>query len=254
MDRSERIALVAAGLVMVAFLVALVYAAAGLGIAVPTCVTDVAPFSTGSVIDKGNNHYEVHVVAKMWSFDPPEVRLPTGAEVDLYLSAKDVTHGLYLEHSAVNLMAVPGSVNAAKVRFDEPGTYAMICHEYCGAGHQNMAGRFVIGAVEPAAPTTAAAAAAGGGTAAGQALFAQKGCVACHTVDGTPGLGPTLKGVLGRHEELADGGSITVDEAFIEQQIRTPNTKVLKGFQPIMPPVPMTDAELRALVEYVKTL
>jgi cytochrome c oxidase subunit II len=250
MDRSERVVLVAAGAVMTLFFAALVYAAAGLGLGVPTCVSDVAPFAGGRVIDKGNNRYEVHVVAKMWSFDPPEVRLPTGATVDLFVSAKDVTHGLYLEHTGVNLMAVPGSVNAATVTFEQPGTYAMLCHEYCGAGHQNMAGRFVIGAVAPAA----AAAAGSGGGGEGAALFAQKGCVACHTIDGTPGLGPTLKGVLGRREELADGGTITVDEAFIEQQIRTPNTRVVKGFQPIMPALPMTDAELRALVDYVKTL
>jgi cytochrome c oxidase subunit II len=252
MDRNERIALVVTGLVMAGFFAALVYAATGLGIALPTCVTGVAPFRQGAVIDKGNNHYEVHLVAKMWAFDPPEIRLPPGADVDLYLSAQDVTHGLYIEHTAVNLMAVPGAVNAARVHFDHAGTYAMICHEYCGVGHQNMAGKFVVGALPPAAPAPAGTDAAAADT--GQQLFAQKGCVACHTVDGTPGVGPTLRGVLGRHEELADGTVVTVDEAFIEHQIRTPNTKLIKGFQPVMPQLPLTDAEVHALVGYVKTL
>jgi cytochrome c oxidase subunit II len=249
MDRSERVVLVAAGVLMTCCFAALVYAATRLRIAVPTCVANVAPFSEGKVIDKGNNHYEVHVVARMWSFDPPEIRLPRGADVDLYLSAKDVTHGFYIEHTGVNLMAVPGAVNAARVRFDAPGDYAIICHEYCGAGHQNMAGKFVIGG-PPLAPGVAAA----GGAEAGQQLFAQKGCVACHTVDGAPGVGPTLKGVLGRQQELDDGTTMTVDESFIAQQIRTPNQQRLKGFQPIMPQLPLTDAEAQALVEYVKTL
>ena len=151
MDRAERLALVASAFVMAGFFVAMVYAATGLGIGVPTCVTDVAPFSEGKIIDKGGNHYEVHVVAKMWSFDPAEINLPPGADVDLYLSAKDVMHGLYIERTDVNLMAIPGSVNAARVTFRQPGTYAMVCHEYCGTGHQNMAGRFVIGALPPAA-------------------------------------------------------------------------------------------------------
>jgi cytochrome c oxidase subunit II len=251
MDRSERVALVVAGLVMAGFFAALVYAATGLGIALPTCVTDVTPFRQGAVIDKGNNHYEVHVVAKMWAFDPPEIRLPPGADVDLYLSAQDVTHGLYIEDTGVNLMAVPGAVNAARVHFDRAGTYAMVCHEYCGVGHQNMAGKFVIGALPPAATAPAAA---GPSTETGAQLFAQKGCIACHTVDGSPGVGPTLRGVLGRHEELADGTVVAVDEVFIEHQIRTPNTKMIKGFQPVMPQLPLTDAEVQALVEYVKTL
>jgi cytochrome c oxidase subunit II len=245
MDRSERLVLVVAGVLMTCCFAALVYAATRLRIEVPTCVANVAPFSEGQVIDKGNNHYEVRMVARMWSFDPPEVRLPRGAEVDLYVSAKDVTHGFYIEHTGVNLMAVPGAVNAARVRFEAPGNYAMICHEYCGAGHQNMAGRFVIGA--PPLPPAGAA-------ASGQQLFAQKGCIACHTVDGAPGLGPTLQGVIGRHQELDDGTMMTVDESFIEQQIRTPNGQRLKGFQPIMPQLPLTDAEVQALVEYVKTL
>lgn len=249
MDRHERLALGAAGAVMVVFFLALVYAAGGLGIDVPTCVSDVVPFAAGRVIDKGDQHYEVHVVARMWAFDPPEIHLPTGADVDLYLSAADVTHGLYIEHTDVNLMAVPGSVNAARVRFDTPGTYAMICHEYCGAGHQAMAGRIVVGALPAAAAAAPAAVAVGG-----QQLFAQKGCIACHSVDGTPGVGPTLKGLLGRHEELADGSIHTVDAAFIEAQIRLPAASLIKGFPPVMPPLPLTDAEVNALVDYVKTL
>jgi cytochrome c oxidase subunit 2 len=249
MDRSERLVLTVAGVLMASFLAALIFAAMRFGLSVPGCVSDVAPFEHGQIIDKGAGHYEVHVVAKMWAFDPPEIRLPTGADVDLYVSARDVTHGVYVEHTDVNLMAVPGAVNFAHLRFDTPGTYTLLCHEYCGIGHQNMAGAFVIGA--PPAAAEAAGEAAG---AAGAALFAQKGCVACHTRDGTPGVGPTLKGVFGRREEFADGSTAIVDEEFIRLQLRTPNTKVIKGFQPVMPALPLTDAELQALVEYVKTL
>jgi cytochrome c oxidase subunit 2 len=247
MDRTERLILLAAGFLMAVFFIAIVYAATGLGINVPTCVTNVAPFTEGKVIDKGDNHYEVHVVAKMWAFDPPEVRLPPGAKVDLYLSAKDVTHGLYIEHTNVNLMAVPGAVNAAQVTFDQP--------EYCGIGHQNMAGKFVIGALPAAAPVAAAGAeAAAGGAELGKQLFAAKGCTACHSIDGKPGVGPTLKGVLGRTEELADGSTVKVDEQFIAHYIRNPNSPQLKNFQPLMPQLPLSDAEVEALVAYVKTL
>ena len=256
MDRAERFAIVTAGLLMTVFFAALAYSAAGLNISLPTCVTDVAPFKAGQIIDKGNNHYEVHIVARMWAFDPPEVRLPPGADVDLYLSALDVTHGLYIEHTNVNLMAVPGSVNAARVHFDAEGEYGVICHEYCGVAHQNMMGKFVIakGAAVPPAAVPPAAAGQTAPAQIGKVLFESKGCVACHTVDGSPSVGPTMKGLYEHETEMEDGSRIMSDEAHIAEEIRQPSKHVVKGFPPVMPEVPLTDAQVNELVEYIKTL
>jgi cytochrome c oxidase subunit II len=256
MDRAESTALVLAGSLMALCFAALVYSAAGLRISVPTCVTDVAPFKEGKIIDKGNDHYEVHMVAKMWAFDPPEIRLPPGSDVDLYLSALDVTHGLYIEHTNVNLMAVPGAVNVARVRFDKEGTYDVICHEYCGVGHQNMMGKIVIAKGTVVAPSQAPLAAGGENVPAllGKKLFETNGCGACHTIDGSPGLGPTMKGLFGRETEMEDGSLITSDEAHIAEEIREPGKHVVKGFQPVMPKVSLTDDEMNALVAYLKSL
>jgi cytochrome c oxidase subunit 2 len=255
MDRAERTALVLAGVLMAVFFAALVYSAAGLNISVPTCVTDVAPFTQGGVIDKGNNHFEVHMVAKMWAFDPPEVRLPPGADVDFYLSALDVTHGMYIEHTNVNLMAVPGSVNAARARFDNEGVYSVICHEYCGTGHQNMMGKIIIakGTIVPPPPPPAPAGATGTAQL-GKRLFETKGCAGCHTIDGSAGVGPTLKGLYGHETEMEDGGLIKQDDAHIAEEIRQPGKHVVKGFPPVMPQLPLTDAEVGALVAFLKTL
>jgi cytochrome c oxidase subunit 2 len=255
MDRVENGALVAAGVLMAAFFAALVYSATGLDISLPTCVTDVAPFTEGKVIARGDHHYEVHMVARMWAFDPPEVRLPPGADVDLYLSALDVTHGVYIEHTNVNLMAVPGAVNAARVRFDREGEYDVVCHEYCGVGHQNMMGKIIV-AAGTTVPPPGAAPAAGGATSAaalGKTLFEAKGCAACHTTDGSSGVGPTMKGVYG-HETQMEDGVVPGDETHLEDEIRDPGKHVVKGFPPIMPEVPLTDAEVKALVAYLKTL
>jgi len=255
MDRAERSAIVIAASLMCVFFAALVYAAAGLRLSLPTCVTDVAPFKEGKIIDKGNHHYEVHMVARMWAFDPPEVRLPPGSDVDLYLSALDVTHGLYIEHTNVNLMAVPGSVNAARIHFDKEGAYDVICHEYCGVGHHNMMGKFVI--ATGATVAAAAAPAPGGERSAaerGQALFDSKGCAACHTVDGSASVGPTMKGLFGHETEMEDGERIMSDDAHVAEEIREPGKHVVKGFPPVMPEVPLTDAEVDALVAYLKTL
>jgi len=177
-----------------------------------------------------------------------------------YLSALDVTHGLYIEHTNVNLMAVPGSVNAARVRFDREGVYNVICHEYCGIGHQNMMGRIVIakGAQVPPAAVPGAelpsAAEEAGPAKVGAELFQSKGCVACHSVDGSSLVGPTMKGLFGHKTDLEDGTLVTADEAYLEESIRHPNAKIDKGYQPIMPELPLSDAEVKDLVAYIKSL
>ena len=255
MDRTERSVLILSALLMGVFFVALVYAATGLNINVPTCVTDVKPFTRGRVIPKGNNQFEVHVVAKMWSFDPPKIELPVGAEADIYVTALDVTHGLYIEGTNVNLMAVPGVVNATHVRFDQAGTHQMICHEYCGAAHHLMAGTLVVAsaAVEHREPEPVAGEAAAT-KSGGEELFESSGCPACHTIDGSPSIGPTLKGLPGRETKLLDGSTVRADERYIETAIRDPNAQVVDGFQPIMPQLPLTDAEVQRLVDYLKSL
>jgi len=43
--------------------------------------------------------------------------VPAGSTVDMYVSTPDVTHGLILLGTNLNLMVVPGVVNYARVQF-----------------------------------------------------------------------------------------------------------------------------------------
>src|SRR3954469_6350774 len=99
-------------------------------VGLPTCLADVKPFEKGEVVAHSPTHYEVHYVARMWEFDPPEVVVPAGSTVDVYMSAKDVTHGVILLGTNLNLMAVPGVVNYARLKLDQPHDYQLLCHEY----------------------------------------------------------------------------------------------------------------------------
>ncbi|MEX0995223.1 MAG: hypothetical protein WD599_06800, partial [Balneolaceae bacterium] len=64
--------------------------------------------------------------------------------VHLYVTSQDINHGIHVEKKNVNLMAVPGAINYIKVTFNEAGEYFFACHEFCGAAHHTMAGRFRI--------------------------------------------------------------------------------------------------------------
>jgi len=141
------LALVVASAMLVAFLAAVAFAVLRLDITVPTCLTSMEPFESGEVIQHTEDRYEIHYLAMMWDFEPSEVEIPRGSTVDLYLASEDVMHGFQILGTNVNLMAVPGTVNYARVRFDEPGEYRIVCHEYCGVEHQAMAA--AINVVEP---------------------------------------------------------------------------------------------------------
>ncbi len=90
--------------------------------------------------------------------------------------------------------------------------------------------------------------------AAGQALYTGKICMTCHSLDGAKGVGPSFKGLFGREETLSDGTTVVVDEAYLTESILTPNAKVVQGFPPAMPPMVTEQADVDALIAYIKTL
>jgi hypothetical protein len=48
--------------------------------------------------------------------------------------------------------------------------------------------------------------------------------------------------------------SKTVDERYLKFMITNPDVWVVEGYPPIMPQIPLTDAEFDALVKYIKSL
>ncbi len=144
MERTERY-IIAGSLVALAVLFAAVlYASQVKGIEVPDCITGVEPYKEGSLQKISDNHYQWFVVARMWNFEPAEITIPAGATVDIYLVSKDVVHGFQILGTNVNLMAVPGAIAYQRHVFNKKGTYDVLCHEYCGVGHQQMHTKIIV--------------------------------------------------------------------------------------------------------------
>jgi cytochrome c oxidase subunit 2 len=223
-------------------------------VGLPTCLTDIKPFQKGELITHSPTHYEVHYVARMWKFEPEDVTVPAGSTVDIYLSAADVTHGLILLGTNLNLMAVPGVVNYARIKFDKPRVYQLLCHEFCGTGHDRMAAEFHVVdsatfAARPSPPPVPQP------THPGYKLLDDNLCLACHSIDGQPGIGPTLKGIYGQTQKLRDASTVTANDAFIREKILNPNAKVLAGtYEQEMPKTDLTPEEIEEIIEYIQTL
>jgi cytochrome c2 len=88
----------------------------------------------------------------------------------------------------------------------------------------------------------------------GQTLSTDLGCVACHTVDGSPGVGPSWMGMWGRTETLTSGDTVVVDEAYFRESVKTPSRKLVAAYPNVMLPYFLEDAEVTALMEYAKQL
>ena len=144
MNKYELRIITATGVLLMSFLFAVLYAAYDRKLDVPACVPFNASFKEPRVKQVDSLTYEVYVVAKMWGFEPSQIDLPVGSTVDFYLTSNDVVHGFDISRKGVNMMAIYGAVNKTTVKFEKPGVYKILCHEYCGTGHQNMQGEIIV--------------------------------------------------------------------------------------------------------------
>lgn len=196
-----------------------------------------------------------------------EVHLPVGHPVKVLMRSHDVLHDFFVPQFRARMNIVPGQVSSFWFTPTQPGRYESMCAQLCGVGHPDMRGYVVVEddaafqawlQQQPtfaATQAAAAPAAAGTGTPAaqGRSLAQTKGCVACHTVDGSAGVGPTWKGLFGKTETMVDGSTALVDEAYLKDFIRNPKARAVKGFAQVMPQIELTDEELAALVAYIRS-
>jgi cytochrome c oxidase subunit II len=74
----------------------------------------------------------------------PVVNVAAGTTVEFRVTTLDVNHGFSVYapdgHLVSQTQAMPGYVNRLRVRFDQAGTYTVLCLEFCGMSHHRMRG------------------------------------------------------------------------------------------------------------------
>jgi cytochrome c oxidase subunit 2 len=91
----------------------------------------------------------------------------------------------------------------------------------------------------------------------GATLAEGTGCLECHSVDGTPGSGPTWKGIAGSSRPLQSGETVIAGDAYLHSSIVDPSIQLLAGYDDVMPDdygTQLTAEEISDLVEYIKSL
>jgi cytochrome c oxidase subunit 2 len=115
----------------------------------------VEAFATGGALSEQTSEgirplgQDVYLGALRFGWLPNQIVLETGRPYRLHVSSRDVNHGFSIHHQGeagrkANFQVVPGYEYVLTMTFDQPGTYNLVCQEYCGLGHHVMVGKFVV--------------------------------------------------------------------------------------------------------------
>ncbi len=82
----------------------------------------------------------VYIVASQYTFTPNVLRLKAGEDYQVQVLSIDVVHAFSVQMggTSYNAVVMPMMVTALEVKPTQPGTYLVICNEYCGIGHDYM--------------------------------------------------------------------------------------------------------------------
>jgi cytochrome c oxidase subunit II len=213
-----------------------------------------------------------------WSFQYPngkhtsELYLAVDKPVKLELHSQDVIHGFFVPAFRIKQDVVPGKNNYTWFVPTQLGSFDIECTVICGVSHAKMLSKAIVVPVgdfeswyfgdedapglgkanRPAPPAAPAS------VNRGLDILNKKFCPTCHSIDGTAMVGPTFKGLYGKKQTIMDSSGkvreVVVDDAYIARAIQDPAAEYVKGYPPAMPKNPLTDDELKQVIEYIKSL
>jgi len=210
------------------------------------------------------NALEIHVVAKQWMWKTQhsngareinELHVPLDTPVRLVMTSEDVIHSFFVPAFRMKQDVLPGRYTETWFRATKLGVFHLFCAEYCGSEHSRMTGRIVVVQKDAYARWLAAQPEGDGLAKEGETVFRERGCSGCHS--GTSKVhAPDLNGLYGHKVQLADGRTVTADEAYLRDSMLKPRQDVAAGFEPIMPSYAgiLSDGEIISLTAYIRSL
>lgn len=207
---------------------------------------------------------EIQVTGQKWKwlFEYPHgaedaLHVPVDRPVRVVLHSVDVLHSLFIPNFRVKMDAVPGRYTDLWFQATKVGEFPIFCAEYCGTSHSDMITRVVVhepGGYEKWLDEMKRKSEDMPLPELGKLVYEKQGCAVCHSIDGTPRIGPTWKGLFGKQESFVDGSSLTADENYLRESITDPTAKVVVNYPPSMPLTKLSDRQITGVIEYIKTL
>jgi cytochrome c oxidase subunit 2 len=213
----------------------------------------------------------ITVVGRQWMWD---VRHPDGRRefnslhvlvgqaVLLEMSSEDVIHSFFVPAFRLKQDLVPGKVVDAWFTPTRPGTYTLLCAQYCGTAHAQMLGTITVLDKEAFAAWEEAGRAVGvhvltarASADRGRSLFADFGCGICHNGP-SEGRAPELAGIYDTMIRTADGRVIRAGTQFLHDAILHAPSNALNGYSLRMPDYEgsLSEGDVADLIAYIRTL
>lgn len=207
---------------------------------------------------------DIYAIGKqwMWKIQHPdgkreinELHIPIDVPVRMTMTSEDVIHAFSVPAFRTKRDVVPGRYTTMWFEANKLGEYHLFCAEYCGTQHSTMIGKVVV--MEPEDYQNWLSGGVGGETMveAGERQFKQLACHTCHKSESI-GRGPTLVGVFGNPVQLESGEVVVADESYIRESVLNPQSKVVKGYEPVMPTFQgqISEETLLQIITYIKSL
>jgi cytochrome c oxidase subunit 2 len=86
----------------------------------------------------------ISITARRFQYEPAIVTLRRGEPVILELHSIDVVHGFNLPDLGVRTDVLPGQARRVRIIPDRVGTFGFHCDNFCGIGHEEMAGVLTV--------------------------------------------------------------------------------------------------------------
>jgi cytochrome c oxidase subunit 2 len=86
----------------------------------------------------------IRLTARRFTYEPNEIPLKVGEAVVVEINSLDFVHGMNIPDLGKRLDLVPGRITRLELQPTKPGPIDFVCDNFCGDGHEEMHGRFVV--------------------------------------------------------------------------------------------------------------
>jgi cytochrome c oxidase subunit II len=86
----------------------------------------------------------IELVARRFVYEPSEITLKVGEPVVIAVRSLDFIHGMNIPDLGKRFDLMPGQITRIELQPQAPGVIEFVCDNFCGDGHEEMHGRFVV--------------------------------------------------------------------------------------------------------------